>query len=127
MPAHDKRKQNKKKSEKSYHHHKGIAPPLFLILFLLLPFLILLHFFFLLFIIMEDKAKASPREEGLWATKKSYLFVPFLQLHFLAETSSDESSITFTFPMVVFGQIRLTKHLAKYSSLYVENCDRQTD
>ena len=75
-------------------------------------------------IIMDGKAKTSPREKGLEESEKSYLFLPFLQLHFhAAAASSDESSIIFTFPMVVSGQIRLTKHLGKYSTLYVENCD----
>ena len=89
---------------------------LFLLLFLLLPFVLLFHFLLLLIIIIEGKAKASPREKCLGASKKSDFFLPFLQLHFLGAASSDESSIIFTFPMVVLGQIRLTKHLPKYST-----------
>ena len=69
----------------------------FLLLFFLLLFLLVI---LLLIIIMDGEVNASPYEKGLGASEKSYLFVPLLQLHFLA---AGESSIIFTLPMVVLG------------------------
>ena len=65
---------------------------LFIVFLLLLLFLLA---FLLLIIIMEGEVNASPCEKGLGASEKSYLFVPLMQLHFLAAAFSDNSSIIF--------------------------------
>ena len=113
-------------------HLPSLPPPLLPPLFLLA--------FLLLIIIMEGEVNASPCEKGLWASEKSYHFVPFLQLYLLATAFSDQSSIfsdTFHFITfywqsyrLIFSNAYLTifyKHPVKTLNLIFFSSHRQTD
>ena len=91
---------------------------------LLILFYLLLMKVLPLIIIMEREAKVSPCGKGLEASENlTFLYLGCI-FHYLATASSDESFLTFlALPMVILGQIKLSKHLQKYSTFYVENCD----
>ena len=110
----------------------------FLLLLFLLLFLILFH---LLIIFMEREAKVH-LEKVLGQLKNLTFFYLWCNLYYRARASSDESFLTFlTLPFGDLGSNKASKtpteifytlcrklwHIEKYSTLDVENCDRQTD
>ena len=136
MPAHERSKQNKKKSEN------------------LTIIMITLYILFLRLFFPPSSSSCSSSSSicGRQNPKQVHLKKVLAQVKnlctFLATESSDESSLIFTFPTVVFGQIRLTKNIyvkifytlcrklwhlknilqdVEYSTLDVEFCDGRTN
>ena len=127
-----------------------------LLIFLLLIFLFFLLLIFLLFLLSSSSSYSSSSSSTSWREKLKPVhlekvlgqlknltfFYLWCNLYYRARASSDESFLTcLTLPFGDLGSNKASKtpteifytlcrklwHIEKYSTLDVENCDRQTD